>query len=137
MLSACATLDVVTTAVVAEKRVEHVIAGRGAPPVVFENGLGGTLDWWAKVLPEVSTYTTTFTYNRPGIGSSARAATPRDGDHIVDELRRVLRDRKISPPYVLVGHSIGGLYMQLYMSLETLAGMGDSPPVSAKAIAAT
>lgn len=77
MLGACATLDGVTTTLVAEKRVEHVIAGRGAPAVVFENGLGGSLDWWAKVLPEVSRYAMTFAYNRPGIGGSAGAATPR------------------------------------------------------------
>lgn len=40
-LGACATLDGVTTTLVTDKCVEHVIAGRGAPAVVFENGLGG------------------------------------------------------------------------------------------------
>lgn len=113
-LGACATLGGVTTSVIAEKRVEHVVAGHGAPAVVLENGLGGRLEWWAKVLPEVARETQVFAYNRPGIGASDSVPTPRDGDHIVEELRRNLRETGIAPPYVLVGHSLGGLYMQLY-----------------------
>lgn len=94
--------------------MEFVIAGQGTPPVVFENGLGGTLDWWAKVAPEAAKFDTVFAYNRPGYGHSDRASTPRDGDHIVDELRNVLHEEHIAPPYVLVGHSLGGLYLQLF-----------------------
>ncbi|WP_210332612.1 alpha/beta fold hydrolase [Methylosinus sp. H3A] len=84
------------------------------PAVVFENGLGGRLEWWSKVLPDIATETTVFAYNRPGIGASAPATTPRDGVTVVEELRATLRARGIAPPYVLVGHSIGGLYVQLY-----------------------
>jgi pimeloyl-ACP methyl ester carboxylesterase len=113
-LGGCATVDGVSMTVVSDRRVELAVSGRGVPAVVFENGLGGRLDWWAKVLPEVAKHTTTFAYNRPGTGLSARAATPRDGHHIIEELRVVLRARNIPPPYVLVGHSLGGLYMQLY-----------------------
>jgi pimeloyl-ACP methyl ester carboxylesterase len=57
---------------------------------------------------------TVFAYNRPGYGNSEAADTPRDGLTIVDELRRVLRYKGLRPPYVLVGHSLGGLYMQLF-----------------------
>lgn len=113
-LGACATVEGVTTSIVAERRVEHVIAGQGAPAVVFENGLGGRLEWWAKVLPEVAKETRVFAYDRPGTGASDVASTPRDGDHVVEELRQTLRETGIAPPYVLVGHSLGGLYMQLY-----------------------
>lgn len=113
-LGACATIEGVTTSVIAERRVEYVVAGHGTPAVVFENGLGGRLEWWAKVLPEVAKETQVFAYNRPGIGASDNVSTPRDGDHIVEELRRNLRETRIAPPYVLVGHSLGGLYMQLY-----------------------
>lgn len=90
------------------------MAGHGTPAVVFENGLGGRLQWWAKVIPAVAQKTTVFAYNRAGTGTSTEASTPRDGDAITEELRRNLRDKGIAPPYVLVGHSLGGLYMQLY-----------------------
>jgi len=96
------------------RRVEYVIAGHGGPAVVLENGLGGHLEWWAKVVPAISRETQVFAYNRPGTGASDAVSTPRDGDHIVEELRQTLRQAGIAPPYVLVGHSLGGLYMQLY-----------------------
>lgn len=95
-------------------QVEYMLVNKNTIPVVFENGLGGTLDWWKKVFPVISNNTTAFIYNRPGYGSSAGALTQRDGIHIVDELRILLKNRGLNPPYILVGHSIGGLYMQLF-----------------------
>lgn len=96
------------------RRVEYVIAGHGGPAVILENGLGGRLEWWAKIVPAISRETQVFAYNRPGTGASDAVSTPRDGEHIVEELRQTLRQAGIAPPYVLVGHSLGGLYMQLY-----------------------
>jgi pimeloyl-ACP methyl ester carboxylesterase len=72
------------------------------------------MERWRKVLPEVANDSSYFAYNRPGYGKSAPAGTPRDGSHVVEELRAVLRSEGIRPPYVLVGHSLGGLYMQLF-----------------------
>ncbi|BBE73162.1 haloalkane dehalogenase [Pleomorphomonas sp. SM30] len=125
LLAGCASVDGVVTAPLAGRAVEHVVAGRGAPTVVFENGLGGRLEWWAKVLPAVAAETTVFAYDRPGIGASAPAGTPRDGSTIVEELRATLRARGLAPPYVLVGHSLGGLYVQLYARRhpDEVAGM--------------
>lgn len=114
VLSGCASISGVTTSFLDGRNVEHVMAGHGAPAVVFENGLGGRLQWWAEVLPAIAQETTVFAYNRAGTGTSTEASAPRDGDAIIEELRRNLRDKGIAPPYVLVGHSLGGLYMQLY-----------------------
>lgn len=50
---------------------------------------------------------------RPGHGNSSEASTVRTGATIVEELRSLLRSKGLRPPYVLVGHSLGGLYMQL------------------------
>ena len=113
-MGGCSTLagDAADTA--AGARHESVVAGRGAPVVVFENGLGATLDWWGKVWPEASRESSVLAYNRAGYGQSEAAAQPRDGAHIVEELRALLQARKLAPPFVLVGHSSGGLYMQLY-----------------------
>jgi len=114
LISGCASIPDTRTDRLGERRVEYVLAGKGAPAVVFESGLGGTMDWWAKVFPEVAKETTVFAYNRPGYGESERAVTTRDGDHVVDELRALLKNRGLNPPYVLAGHSLGGLYMQLF-----------------------
>jgi pimeloyl-ACP methyl ester carboxylesterase len=125
VLSGCASISGVTTSSLDGRNVEHVVAGHGTPAVVFENGLGGRLQWWAEVLPAIARETTVFAYNRAGTGTSAETSAPRDGDAITEELRRNLRDKGIAPPYVLVGHSLGGLYMQLYARRypEDVAGL--------------
>lgn len=113
-LAGCASLPDATIGNVNGRRVEFALTQHGSPPVVFENGLGGRMEWWEKVIPEISGNATTFAYNRPGYGNSDPAPTPRDGLHIVEELRTLLRSQGLNPPYILVGHSLGGLYMQLF-----------------------
>jgi len=113
LLSGCASLPNAKLEKLGQQQVELALTRHGTPPVVFENGLGGRMEWWAKVLPGLAN-TTTFAYNRPGYGDSDPVTTPRDGQHVVDELRALLQAQGMKPPYILVGHSLGGLYMQLY-----------------------
>jgi pimeloyl-ACP methyl ester carboxylesterase len=101
-------------AAVAERAVEVVEQGAGATTVVFESGLGDDLTPWAQVAEEVATRTRTFAYSRPGYGQSEPSLEPRDAAHIVEELRALLAARGHAPPYVLVGHSFGGAYMELF-----------------------
>lgn len=110
----CASLPAPEVVRVEERQIEFAQINRGTPVVVFENGLGATMGGWNKVFPEIGKEVTVFAYNRPGYGDSNPAPTPRDGAHIVDELRALLRSRGLAPPYVLVGHSLGGLYMQYF-----------------------
>jgi pimeloyl-ACP methyl ester carboxylesterase len=84
------------------------------PVVVFENGSNETFDTWDKVIGAVQPDATIFAYNRPGYGRSEATDGRRDGRTIVDELRATLRRQGLQPPYVLVGHSLGGLYAQLF-----------------------
>ncbi len=114
LLAGCASLPNATTVQVNDRAVEFAMTQHDTIPVVFENGLGGDMANWKQVIPEISKEATTFAYNRPGYGHSAPTSTPRDGGHIVDELRTLLRSQGLSPPYILVGHSLGGLYMQLF-----------------------
>lgn len=114
VLSGCATVPGAATATVDGRQVEYVLAGQGEPVVVFENGLGATLDWWAKVWPDTVAQTRALAYDRAGYGRSDASLQPRDGAHVVEELRALLRAQDLPPPYVLVGHSLGGLYMQLF-----------------------
>lgn len=114
LVAGCASLPNAMTDQIDQRRVEYAVSRNGNQAVIFENGLGGSMEWWRKVFPEIAKTTTTFAYNRPGYGKSDPASTPRDGRHIVDELRSLLRCKGLHPPYVLVGHSLGGLYMQLF-----------------------
>jgi len=91
----------------------------GGPPaapatIVFENGARETLETWDKVIAALGPDAAVFAYNRAGYGNSEDVDGPRDGRAIVAGLRTALRQQGIQPPYVLVGHSLGGLYMQLF-----------------------
>ena len=114
LLSGCASLPNSTTEQIDNRDIEFALVRHNTTPVVFENGLGGRMEWWKKVVPEISKDTTTFVYNRPGYGKSDPVSTPRDGSHVVEELRSLLRSKGLNPPYILVGHSLGGLYMQYF-----------------------
>lgn len=114
LLTGCAGLPGAQLKQVGERPLELVAHAGSGPVVVFENGLDGRMEWWRKVLPALASDTAYFAYNRPGYGKSAPADTPRDGAHIVAELRQALAAQGMQPPYVLVGHSLGGLYMQLF-----------------------
>jgi len=98
------------------RQVEYSLIrnNNGSAIVVFENGLDGKMNSWNKIVLEIAREATTFAYDRPGYGRSDPVSTPRDGLHIIDELRLLLRSNGLKPPYVLVGHSFGGLYMQLF-----------------------
>ena len=82
--------------------------------IIFEAGSRNKIDKWGSVINAAARESTVFAYNRPGYGSSASATTSRDGRTIVEELRQVLKYKDLRPPYVLVGHSLGGLYAQLF-----------------------
>jgi len=113
---ACAAQGSSAVDTIAGRRVESQMLRNPTSQhvVVFEAGSRNTLDKWGTVPETISRDATMFVYNRPGYGSSEAAGTPRDGRTIVDELRAVLRHKGLRPPYVLVGHSLGGLYMQLF-----------------------
>ena len=88
--------------------------GQGSPSVVFESGLGGTSLDWTRVQPEVSRFTRACSYDRAGYGWSERGPEPRHADRIALELDRLLLHANVSPPYLLVGHSFGGLAIRLF-----------------------
>ena len=110
-------------------RLRMLICGRGSPAVVFETGgsgaAGGPLEAWQKVQPGVSKFTSTVTYDRAGIGLSAPGPAPRDARQIARELHTALQNARVTPPYILVGHSLGGPFNRVYAGLYPgeVAGM--------------
>jgi pimeloyl-ACP methyl ester carboxylesterase len=88
--------------------------GTGGPTVVLDAGLGGwSLDWSA-VQPEIAQFTRVCSYDRAGLGWSAPGAIPGDAQHAVDDLHTLLATSGEVGPFVLVGHSNGGLRAALY-----------------------
>jgi pimeloyl-ACP methyl ester carboxylesterase len=114
LMSGCAALPGDQTAGTAAGRIEFSETGRGEPPVVFEAGTGNYKEIWNTVFPVIAAQNLVFAYDRPGIGRSDGTSEARDGMTIIEDLRTILRGRELRPPYVLVGYSAGGLYMQLY-----------------------
>lgn len=96
-----------------------------SPTVVFDSGYGCTLNYWSSVSGELSTQTRMFMYDRAGIGESERDEKPRHSQQIIENLRSLLQKANVSPPYVLVGHSFGGLNVRLFASTypEEVAGV--------------
>lgn len=96
------------------RRVHLRDTGDGSPTVIFESGLMSTVLTWQKIQPQLAQITRVVSYDRPGLGWSDPGPEPRTASRIVDELHALLAEAKIPPPYVLVGHSFGGLTMPLF-----------------------
>lgn len=90
--------------------------GEGAQTVVLEAGLGGGMLDWSLVQPELAKFTRVCSYDRAGIGWSEVGMQPRDSRQIVQELHTLLKNAGLQPPFVFVGHSLGGVNVQLYAS---------------------
>jgi len=86
------------------------------PVVVFENGMADAYDRWKTIIDEVSKTSTVFAYNRPRISESEDDNTPPTTEHIVSNLRKMLAERGLKPPYLLVSHSFGGAYIRSFAS---------------------
>jgi pimeloyl-ACP methyl ester carboxylesterase len=94
-------------------RLHLSCAGTGSPAVVLDSALGGSSISWSLVQPAISARTRVCSYDRAGFGWSDAGPMPRTAGRIADELRRLLDAGGIPPPFVLVGHSFGGLVMRI------------------------
>ena len=99
--------------------------GEGEATVLFESGIGATHLNWRGIQDPIATLTHTITYDRAGLGWSSPSRTPRTPGNIATELHQMLETAGFRPPYVLVGHSFGGLVMRRYALLypEEVSGV--------------
>ncbi len=99
--------------------------GTGAPTVVLDSGLGGNSLDWSLVQPEVAAFTRACAYDRAGYAWSDPGPMPRDDVSIVKDLEHLLGNGSVAAPYVLVGHSLGGLIVQVYarQNPQKIAGL--------------
>ncbi|MEY2929840.1 MAG: hypothetical protein RL033_589 [Pseudomonadota bacterium] len=99
--------------------------GNDGPTVILEAMGDGTSVNWAWVQPQVAELTRVCAYDRAGRGWSEASPAPRDALHIAQELRSLLANAGEVPPFVLVGHSFGGLVTRMYAAAfpHEVAGM--------------
>ena len=103
-----------TLAPVGPHRLHYRCEGEGAPGVIFDAGIAASSLSWTRVQPQVARFTRTCSYDRAGLAWSDPGATPRSMPTLVDELHRLIRHAAIPAPYVLVGHSFGGLVIRAF-----------------------
>jgi pimeloyl-ACP methyl ester carboxylesterase len=89
-------------------------SGSGSPAVVFLPGAGAVGLDYLNVQQRAAALTTSVLYDRAGTGSSDRVELPRTSAQVIDEVRELLCTAGVPAPYVLVGHSLGGLYARHY-----------------------
>ena len=90
--------------------------GSGSPVLVLEAGGQNDAAIWMGVQPALSKTTTVCSYDRAGTGWSDTQPGPRDADHIAAELHQLLEHAGIKDPFILMAHSIGGLYARDYVT---------------------
>ncbi|ODS22521.1 hypothetical protein AB835_13735 [Candidatus Endobugula sertula] len=88
--------------------------GSGSPTVVLISGLGDSWAVWDDVQKGISTFTKVCSYDRNGIGFSEYSNVIRDADAVSDRLYTLLKNTGLDGPYILVGHSLGGIYSRAF-----------------------
>lgn len=95
-------------------RIAYRVLGAGEPTIVMIAGLGDGMATFQDVAPELATTATVILYDRAGYGGSDATAGARDAAAVERELSALLEQSGVSGPYVLVGHSLGGLYAEYF-----------------------
>ena len=111
------------------RRLQLVTRGQGSPTVVIEAGMGEAgvdSGSWSAVIEEISKANRVCIYNRAGLGKSDPAPKlPRTSQEVANDLNALLTKAGVPGPYLLVGHSYGGLHIRMFASQypEKVLGM--------------
>ena len=100
------------------RRLNFRCSGQGSPTIIFEGGYAADSNAWYKVQPALAAHFRACAYDRAGAGFSDPAPPPRDGAAIARDLDQGLRAAALHGPFVLVGHSAGGLYVRSFADLR-------------------
>jgi len=90
--------------------------GKGDFTVIFESGMSDSLDVWGAIPDSIAKFARVFLYDRADIGKSDTSKIERTIPNMVFELRTILENQQIKPPYILVGHSFGGCITRFFAS---------------------
>jgi len=95
-------------------RLYAVVMGKGSPAVIIEPALGSTSPEWRSIQEALADKTAVLCYDRAGYGWSDPGLMPRTGEQAVKDLRIILNKTGLTPPYILLGHEQGALYLELF-----------------------
>jgi len=98
-------------------RLYYEVSGSGSPTVLFENGSACELTDWGSVAPEIAKTNKIFLYDRAGLGKSDFGTCPRNASRRVAELNTLLTSANITPPYIIVAHSLGAILARDFQHL--------------------
>jgi pimeloyl-ACP methyl ester carboxylesterase len=106
-------------------RLHIMCAGEGSPAVVIIPALGGSVREWLDVQQRLAQETAVCVYDRAGLGWSDSPPRHRAARRMAEELHALVRDAGVAPPYVVAGHSLGGLIARVFARLypEEVAGL--------------
>jgi len=98
-------------------KLHYYKKGKNTPTVVFETAFdpAGHLQWY-NLQQEIAKFATTISYDRAGILWSERGNNPKNGEKIAEELHSLLEKVNAQKPYILVGHSLGGMLLRSFIS---------------------
>lgn len=98
--------------------LEYVVSGAGEPGIVLFNGAGAALAGWRALYPRIESLGTVLAWNRFGMEGSDTLERVQSGALVVAAVRELMSYAGVKPPVVLVGHSLGGLYANLFARLH-------------------
>jgi pimeloyl-ACP methyl ester carboxylesterase len=99
-----------------ELYVEYIQQHSKSVTIIMDAGYGDDSTTWRQVADEVSTYANVLLYDRAGLGKSGTSTNRRTSKEMVRELHQLIKQLDIASPFILVGHSFGGVNMQLFAS---------------------
>lgn len=110
---------------VGRHRLEAIVYGTGSPTVVIEPSFGGAAGEWVAIAERIAGEATVITYNRAPYGASSRARDRRSAGEIAADLDGLLSSLGVTGPLILIGHSMGGVYLRAFAArhLDRVAGM--------------
>jgi pimeloyl-ACP methyl ester carboxylesterase len=110
---------------VGDKSLHFYRLGGGGPAVILESGWGGTWLDWNAIQSRIAQFTTVCSYDRLGLGWSDHTDRPQTREEVARRLHSLLSESAIQGPYVLVGHSLGGIYVRAFAGLypDEVAGI--------------
>jgi pimeloyl-ACP methyl ester carboxylesterase len=101
------------------------VIGKNHPIIIFEAGMGSTMDTWQNIPDSIAKTNRVFLYDRAGLGNSDLTKRERTIPNMVEELRMTLQARRMEPPYVYVAHSMGSYIARYFANQypEEIAGV--------------
>lgn len=116
LISACTKKPPERMVDIGEYNLHIYDTGFGKPTVIFEYALSSTggVTRFADIQKEIATFTRTISYDRAGVGKSDESPLPRTYENMMKELKLLLTEEKILPPYILVGYSLGGHLVRFF-----------------------